>query len=375
MKEQKQRLGSLRGLFFAGLLSFILVMPGACEARDQKDMILVLDTSMSMIGSGGRNIMGGVKEGLDKFIDQLEVGDSFTFITFDSEVKLYPIVYIHDKNDKDILKKYLSIIEAKGPWTYTQEMIRNVFKTAQDLELKEKGRQRVIVVLTDALDDPPPGRRHERFDIKKIAKQYNNKDWFIFFVNLGDLETSKKIEKTRKDIKDNVSPYTKVVDATDAPGKVIEKQLMQDVRDMSAERREKERTFLSSPWFLGAVALLVALVAFVLGRRFFGMRVNGVIDYWNNTILDPYINTINLSRQDSRKISIGRGSGCTVNIRDIEIAEPFAVVARRDKGVIKCALQWGNSYTIEFQNGVQGEFLKDGDVFKVANYTFKYSID
>jgi hypothetical protein len=43
--------------------------------------------------------------------------------------------------------------------------------------------------------------------------------------------------------------------------------------------------------------------------------------------------------------------------------------------VIKCALQWGNSYTIEFQNGVQGEFLKDGDVFKVANYTFKYSID
>ncbi len=375
MKEQKQRLLALRGLFFAGFLSFTLVMPGACGAREQKDMILVLDTSMSMIGSGGRNIMAGVKEGLDKFIDQLEVGDSFTFITFDTEIKLYPIVYIHDKNDKDILKKYVSVIEAKGAWTYTQEMIRNVFRTAQSLEEKEKSRQRVIVVLTDALDDPPPGRRHERFDIKKIAKQYNNKDWFIFFVNLGDLETGRKIEKTKKDIKDNISPYTRVVDGTNIPGKVIEKQLMRDVRDMSAERRENEKTFLSSPWFLGGLALLIALVVLFLVRRYLGLRVSGVLDYWNNTIIDPYINTINLSRQESRKISIGRGGGCTVNIRDIEIAEPFWVVARSDKGVIKCALQWGNSYTIEFQNGVKGEFLKDGDVFKVANYTFKYSID
>ncbi len=375
MKEQKQRWVSLWGLFFAGLLSFILVMPGACEAREQKDMILVLDTSLSMVGSGGRNIMARVKDGLDKFIDQLEVGDSFTFITFDTDVKLYPIVYIHDKNDKDILKKYLSVIEAKGAWTYTQEMIRNVFQTAQKLEEKEKGRQRVIVVLTDALDDPPPGRRHEHFDIKKISKQYNNKDWFIFFVNLGDLQTRRQFDKTRKDVKESVSPYTKVVDATDAPDKVIEKQLMQDVRSMSAERRENERTFFSSPWFFAALVLLLVLLVLILVRRFLRLRVTGVLDYWNNTILDPYINTINLSRQEGRKISIGRGSGCTVNIRDIEIAEPFGIVARSDKGVVKCVLQWGNSYTIEFQSGVQGEFLKDGDVFKVANYTFKYSIE
>ncbi len=147
-------------------------------------------------------------------------------------------------------------------------MIRNVFKTAQDLELKEKGRQRVIVVLTDALDDPPPGRRHERFDIKKIAKQYNNKDWFIFFVNLGDLETSKKIEKTRKDIKDNVSPYTKVVDATDAPGKVIEKQLMQDVRDMSAERRERKEHSLE-PLVPRRRGTHGSAGGVCLGRRFF----------------------------------------------------------------------------------------------------------
>ena len=100
MKEQKQRRLSLRGLFFAGLLSFIFVMPGAGEAREQKDMILVLDTSLSMIGSGGRNIMAGVKEGLDKFIDQLEVPSSLSR----HRSKLYPIVYIHDKNDKDILK-------------------------------------------------------------------------------------------------------------------------------------------------------------------------------------------------------------------------------------------------------------------------------
>ena len=66
-----------------------------------KDLILVIDTSLSMVGYGGKNIMPLVKQSLPKFIDQLESDDSFTLVTFDTEIKIYPTVYIKHKSNKE----------------------------------------------------------------------------------------------------------------------------------------------------------------------------------------------------------------------------------------------------------------------------------
>jgi hypothetical protein len=41
-------------------------------ARDNRNVILVLDTSMSMIGYGGKDILGRVKTSIKNYVDKLE---------------------------------------------------------------------------------------------------------------------------------------------------------------------------------------------------------------------------------------------------------------------------------------------------------------
>jgi Mg-chelatase subunit ChlD len=70
-----------------------------------KDVILVLDTSLSMVGYQGRNIMDDVKRSVYTYIDSLQDGDRVTFVTFDEDLKVYPQIVIDDQNDRDIVKK------------------------------------------------------------------------------------------------------------------------------------------------------------------------------------------------------------------------------------------------------------------------------
>ena len=197
------------------LILFLQFQSGPVVADDSKDLILILDTSLSMAGYGGRNILPQVKRSLPKFIDQLEDDDSITFMTFDTDVKVYPTVYVDDDNDKDILNKYISVIDAKGKWTYTSLMIAHALKKAQELEEKDEDRQRIIVVLTDALDDPPPWRQRDRLNIKRIAKSYKDKDWFVFLMNFGDI---KKNEKLATELK-KLTRYTRIIEAEAEGGK------------------------------------------------------------------------------------------------------------------------------------------------------------
>ncbi len=374
VKKQKRSI-LYKAVILICLLFMVIANSHELAAREKKDLVLVLDTSLSMVGYGGKNILPSVKRSLDKFIDQLGKGDSITFVTFDTVVKMYPTVYINDENDKDILKKYISVVQASGQWTYTQEMIKGVFKKATELEEKGKNRERVIVVLTDGLDDPPPEVRMKRLNIKEISTGYNNKDWFIYLINLSSLKNNPGMAKIQKDLSENVSKYTKIVNAVDEPSKVIEKNLLQDVKKDILQKEESEKTFLSSPYFLGAVIVLVLVLMWYVLRRYLNLRVSGRLDYWDHTIMEPYIRTVDLLKQNHREIIIGRGSGMTINIHDIEIPEPFRIVARRDGGRVKCALQWGNRYGIDFVNKEPGKFIEDGDVFKVANYTFRYNSD
>jgi hypothetical protein len=351
---------------------FVLGHYGVGHANESKDMILVLDTSLSMVGYGGKNIFDQVKSSLSRFIDKLEEGDSITFMSFDTEVKIYPRVVVNDANDKEILKKYLSVVEAKGAWTYTMEMIKNVLRTAQELETKEKERQKVIVILTDALDDPPPHQRKHKFNIKEIASAYGGKDWFIFLVNLGDLKKNKRLVEVQKEFEKSVSPYTKIIDAEKSPEKGIEKDLKKHIESSVEEKRLRERSFLASPYFIGIVVIVIVLLVLFYLKRLSELKVRGKLEYWNHELLDPYIENFDLTRQNVKTVPIGKGIGCLLNIRDIEISEPFKIEAEREKGKIQYSVVGGEGYTIDFVNREPGEFIQDGDMFKVSNYTFKY---
>ncbi len=375
MKIRKSGTGLRRVSFLICLLIILGTGFQPLAAGEQKDLILVLDTSLSMAGlcPGCRNIFAVVKKSLDGYVEKLEDGDSLTFITFDAVVKVYPTVYVQDDDDIEILRKYISVTEAKGPWTFTQEMMKNVFQTATGLEKKDSDRQQVIVVLTDGLDDPPPGLRHKRLNIHEIATAYSKKDWFIYLVNLGTLKESPRLARLQKLLQENVTKYTKVVEASDEPGKVIDKTLTTDMQRDIEEKRREERGFFSTPYFWALVVLVILLIGAFLARRFLQLRVGGKLEYWDHTMMDPYIKAFDLSKYNRREVTVGRGAGNVLNIRDIEIPEPFRIVAVRDGGTVRCALRWGSAYNIYFVNREPGKFMEEGDVFKVANYTFRYN--
>jgi helix-turn-helix protein len=111
-------------------------------------MILVLDTSIEHGGQrgGAKNIFPEVKSSLTKFISKLDVGDSLTVMTFDSNVKNVPTVKIRHAEDKEIINNYIAMVEAKGLWTYTMGMLKQVFEKAQGFQKASPDRQQVIVI-------------------------------------------------------------------------------------------------------------------------------------------------------------------------------------------------------------------------------------
>lgn len=371
MKKTRYLKATLTTAFLL-LLSFILLRADDAIARERKDLILVLDTSLSMAGYGGKNIFSTVKGSLNKFIDQLDEGDSMSFITFDEEIKLFPTVLVEGKNDKDILKKYISMTEAKGKWTYTYEMIGAVLKKAQEMEQKDRKRQRVIVVLTDGIDDPPPGMMKKHFNVKDIASGYNGKDWFIYFVNLGQLKDNPKFARVKKELSENVSKHTKIVDvAGKTPEKAIENELMRDVK---ADIDQRDRmSFFTSAYFYALLAVIALIVILLVLRRVMQVKVSGRLDYWDHTLMDPSVRSYDLSKHNARELMVGHGSGCALSIRDISIPEPFKLLARRGQGEVRIMLQPGKGYTLDFVKAEPHEFLVDGDIFKAGNYSFRYN--
>ena len=354
-----------------------------------KDLIVVLDTSLSMVGYGGKNILSRVKKSLSGFIKQLNDGDSFTFITFDTTVKTYPTVYIDNNNDKTIISKYLSLIEAKGAWTYTMEMVDRVLKEAQTLENKDKDRQRVIVILTDALDDPPPGKRKNRLLIKDVAGAYKGKDWFIYFINLGDLKKNKGLVQLQKELK-QVSGFTKIIDAEKSLEKSIQEDLKASVDKMIVEKskiiehrddKDTEGVSTSFAKFWSSVLLPLLLFLIIAGiivflvfffKRLFEVAVIGRLEYWDHTVIEPNIRIFDMSAFNIREIKVGRSIDCQLKISDIDISKPFAIKAVGKQGEGRCIVVVEGDYEIEFVNKDASATLENNDIFRIANYSFKY---
>ena len=363
---------SLMSLFVGSILAAAIpVLHVGCSSEPSstaggRDLIVVLDTSRSMIGQGGKNIFPQVKESLKKFIGEAQKGDSLTIMTFDESVKSYPTIMINDDNDKNIVGQMLGAVQADGMWTPTMGMLRNVFKTANELENKDKSRKQVIVMLTDGLDDPPPGRRGERFNIKDAAKSYRGDELYVYLVNFGDLKKNEKFKAVQAELQKSTGATVQVVEGGQSPSGAV-----QDVQQSLQQQREAERGFLCSPlfWVLIIILLLLALI-WVL-YMFSKIKVKGSLEYYNYTLLDPYVNTGNLGRYNLKEVVVGK-TGADMVLRDFEGGKSFKIKAFREKGKIVNKILVPEGMNLEFVNRDAGEFLNNGDVFKVANYSFKF---
>jgi hypothetical protein len=362
---------SFRILSVIGICAlFIVAAVSNSYAREKKDYLVVLDTSYSMAGSGGKNIIESVKTSLNGYIDRIESGDTLTFVTFADDVKIYPTVKLEDKNDRDIVKKYISVTEANGHWTYTLEMVKKVLKKADELQAANKDHQIVIVIMTDTLDDPPPSKRGEKLSIKDIAKNYQGGEWYIYLVSLGDIQKNARVQKMASDLS-TASSKTKVVTQED-PTKAIT-QVESSVKDQSDQ---KSRIPVWVKILLAIAALLVLFLLFVIIRNIIVkmafLRVKGFLDYRYSQSPYKSFTSVDLSKIDEKRISIGNGSDFRVNIRDYSLKNPVIIEARRFEGAVHPVVNEELSPPVEFLNGKNTIFLNDGDSFKAGEIIFVY---
>lgn len=349
-------------------LSLILVFQFTVAAEQghaakNKDVIIVLDTSLSMTGqAGGRDIFDRAKSSIRDYIDQVKDGDRVTFATFDSDVRIFPQVIVDDQNDRDILKKYITMTEASGLWTNTYQMIIKVLEFAAKIE-KEDGRPTDIVIMTDGIDDPPPGGKGLNF--QEFAQKYGKKqDLWVYVISFTSLEKSEAARKMERDL-GLVSDSVAIIE-TDDPEKGKE-QLIEEGR-----KREAGRCSLLIPLLIAIAAILLIVAILFIVRRLTELKVSGRLEFWNNEIIEPYMQYFDLARRPAREAMIGKGLGCVLNIRDITIKKPFAIRAVRHEGAVRMALLDNEGARVEVVNRKPDGLLSDGDIFKVGNYTFKY---
>lgn len=349
-------------------LSLILVFQftvatGSSRAEKNKDVIIVLDTSLSMTGQAqGRDIFDRAKSSIRDYIDQVKDGDRITFATFDTDVRIFPSVIVDDQNDRDILKKYITMTEASGLWTNTYQMIIKVLEFTNKFE-KETERPTDIVIMTDGIDDPPPGNKALNFD--EFAKKYGKKQdlwvYVISFTSIANSEAARKMEKDLGLVSDSVS-----VIETDDPEKGKD-QVIEE-----GKKRASGRCTILVPLLIALGVIILILVVLFLVRRFTELKVSGRLEFWNNEIIEPYMQNFDLARRPVREAVIGKGLGCVLNIRDINIKKPFSIKAVRHEGAIRMALVDNDNTRAELVNRQPDGLLADGDIFKVGNYTFKY---
>jgi len=335
------------------------------SSNDKMDVILVLDTSYSMAGSGGRNIITDVRRSIDRYIDELNDGDRLTFATFDSDVKFYDTILIDDANDRDIAKKFISAVPIRGQWTHTYLMLDKLFAKAEELQANNDGRNLALVVMTDGLDDPPPARKSDRINLTDISTKYEGRDWWIYFISYQELrEKTAQRRQLERELK-KVSEKSVIVDVDPS------KQRDYDIGSVKPPEDEKKISWWQI--FLPIILLLLLLLLLlILRKRHLELKVRGSLEYWNNDLIRPNVEVFDMTRYNLKQIQVGSRMGSQLRIPDLETKMPFKITAIRHNKEIKADVVAEDSSLITFASGTHGRFLENGEVFRVGNFTFKY---
>ncbi|MCL2155757.1 MAG: VWA domain-containing protein [Leptospirales bacterium] len=377
------------------MVGFILVCkPESSEADDvdpildpnvNNDIILVLDTSYSMVGKPGKDIFDQVKSSIYWFIDnRVKDGDRIYFMTFDQEIKAFPEVIVDTKNDRDIVKKFISVIEAKGQWTYTFKMLSNVFALADKLtqeaeESKSKSKRKVaIFIMSDGLDDPPPDNLRDKIKLEDVTEKYQGRgdDWWIYISSFQDLQRSQKISDSYVKFKDElakVSENVRIVEDAD-PEKAIESVIREEKKSSSSSFGETFKKVI-----LPIILLMLLLLAIILLVKFikklFSREIAGRVEYWNHELLRPDVYTAKLGDYHKKELLLGRTPDCTIKLKEYESRYPIKLKAVKKSGQIILKITTSGNLEVGFPNREADGYVLDGDVFSASNITFKYIVD
>jgi hypothetical protein len=180
-------MGDWKRLFAALALAGVLAWPVQADTRKGNiDVIIALDKSLSM-----ENKIGAVRDWVNSYIiDQLLItGDYLVVVSFYGKADVTISQSMKDDSGKTVLKKLISQIKGNGRFTDIGNAL-DVLK-AQIALHEADGREKYVLLLTDGIQEAPPGSKYYskdgKFNHEFLAntKTIQEKGWKVMVLGLG----------------------------------------------------------------------------------------------------------------------------------------------------------------------------------------------
>jgi Mg-chelatase subunit ChlD len=203
-------MGAWKRFLAALALCAVLVPPVLADSRkDNIDVIIALDKSLSM-----ENKIGGVREWVNSsIIDQLLIpGDTLVVVAFYGKADVIISQTVKDDADKKALQTIISKIRGNGRFTDIGNAL-DVLR-AQVTARQSDGREKYILLLTDGIQEAPPGSKYfskdGKFNHEFLAntKTIQEKGWKIMILGIGTDTAAKDLAHELKGTYNEVSETT-----------------------------------------------------------------------------------------------------------------------------------------------------------------------
>ncbi len=356
------------------------------QAPRARDIILVLDTSKSMVGEGGKgaqDIFGRVKEAAKNgFVDWCQAGDELVLITYAETVELRPTVLVNGPEDRARLKEEIDRVQANGEWTYTSAAVARALAEAERLDTIEATRpggrhQKVVILMTDGINNPPPGIKAP-INLYEVARQYNRPQWYVWQIQLGNrvddmvnqalsghVQTGTTLDPGAKDLKGSVERAKRTVAASDSVTSRAQPDTIPVPSHAPPPPPPRHGSWAYLIGILAVVIIAIVAVAMLASRK---PKLAGEITFWKGGEESQSTKLEGLNKRTAR---LGNDSGADISFKG---AHGATLTARRIDGDVLVVFQGdpGAPVRLKGKTDAAEVELYNNDELAFEGYTFRY---
>lgn len=132
--------------------------------------VFLLDKSSSMRSSG---LFDRIKaDMLRNYVSQMVPGEHIAVLAFDEEVVLAVDRQVKDESDKNDIVRAVNALRADGQWTWMKEALSLTAEQARGIRARYPDDKLLVYILTDGVNDPPPGHREDAGDFNNLLRDF-----------------------------------------------------------------------------------------------------------------------------------------------------------------------------------------------------------
>lgn len=356
-------------------ISFISLI--ACSGP--KHLSIVVDTSGSMGGRG--KTMESVKAKLPKLLEEANIGDTVEIIRFDTHVYRSGEIKIQSDADRKTAADKIRAFQAKGLYTDFSSMLQALGKTARAKEAA--GIPHYIVVLSDGKDDPPPGRKIGKLNLKAFESDdpLDIQETYIYYISPGKLADEKTPEKLAQ-----ISKKVKTVEVGEkkpskgiAGAKTETKVVTEDeaIAEVGEDIGWKARfawliTVYRYGRFVLAALILLWILLKVVRKMAAGPMLNGVIRFHESGMTNPFPTEYQLGKLHSDHFTLGSVLGSNLRIKDLGVTNQFQFKGKMQGSELVLVPKGQAKNMMKPIIQAKKDLIVSGDKFQLGNYVFEY---